>query len=123
MASGSQVGSYIFGGLFVGVWLYMALFGIPGEDFEAGAWSMWGFIGLVLAGAIYGSRLAEGGIRIALFVIIGIAVGMALTALVMQEIPEGLALLLTFVGAGLIVSALPRPTQAPEDFAHPDSRT
>lgn len=111
MASSSQVGSYIFGGLFIGVWFYLALFGVPGEDFKVGPWSLWGFVGLVLAAAIYGSRMATGGLRIGLFVVIGVAVGMAVTSLILEQVPEGLALLLTFIGAGLIVSALPRPGQ------------
>lgn len=113
MATGSQVGSYIFGGLFVGVWLYIALFGLVDYNgLSTSAWSFWGFVGLLLAGAIYGSRIAEGSVRIALFITIGVALAMVLMGLLTREVEEGWATLLTFVGAGLIVSALPRAEPA-----------
>lgn len=112
--SGSQVGSYIFGGLFIGAWLYVLLFDLPGESINLGRWGFWGLMGIVLAASIYASRLTEGSVRIALFVGIGIALAMVLMALLMREIEEGWATLLTFLGAGLIVSAMPRVNESKE---------
>jgi hypothetical protein len=108
MASGSQVGSIIFGGLFLGVWLYVALWGVPYEtSFNSGEWVIWGMVGLALAGAIYGTRIAKGGVRVGLFVVVGIAIGMLVTAFLLQGLEEGVATIVTLVGGGLIVSALP----------------
>lgn len=112
MASGSQVSSVVFGGLFIGVWLYISLFDLPAEmdrnnDFSYGAWFTWGVIGLVIAGAIYGTRIATGAVRVTLYAVIGIAVGMLVTAFVLQDLQEGLATIVTLVGGGLIASVLP----------------
>jgi hypothetical protein len=112
MASGSQVSSVVFGGLFIGVWLYIALFSVPNSmdrdgDFSDGAWMMWGLIGLLIAGALYGTRVASGGLRVALYAVIGVAVGMLITAFILEELEEGIATLVTGVGGGLIVTALP----------------
>ena len=122
MASGSQVSSVVFGGLFIGIWLYIALFDLPSEvdsdgDFSYGAWLTWGLIGLVLAGAIYGTRIATGGVRVALYATIGIAVGMLITAFVLQDLEEGLATIVTLVGGGLIVSALPTVLKEQNEIA------
>jgi hypothetical protein len=108
MASGQQWGSMIFGGLFIGVWLYVALWGVPWDGaFHAGEWFIWGIVGLALAGAIYGTRIARGSLRIALFVIVGVAIGMLVTAFLLQGLEEGVATIVTLVGGGLIVSAIP----------------
>lgn len=108
MATGSQVGSIVFGGLFIGIWLYIALFGVPFDStFHVGAWVLWGFVGLALAGAIYGTRVTSGAFRVALFAAVGIATGMLLTAFLLQGLQEGIATIVTLVGGGLIVSALP----------------
>ena len=118
MASGSQVGSIVFGGLFLGVWLYIALFGVPFDDsFRAGAWVLWGFVGLALAGAIYGTRIAKGGLRVALFAVVGVASGMLLTAFLLQGLEESIATLVTLVGGGLIVSALPAELARQDEMA------
>lgn len=118
MASGSQVGSIVFGGLFIGVWLYIALFGVPFDSsFSAGAWILWGFVGLALAGAIYGTRIARGGLRVTLFAVVGIAAGMLLTAFLLQGLEEGIATLVTLVGGGLIASALPSELQRQGEYA------
>lgn len=122
MASGSQVSSVVFGGLFIGIWLYIGLFDLPNEmdangDFSYGAWLTWGLVGLVLAGAIYGTRIATGGVRVALYATIGIAVGMLITAFVLQDLEEGLATIVTLVGGGLIVSALPTVLKEQNEIA------
>ncbi len=102
--TGTQAGSYVFGAIFIGVWLYMALF-------EEQGWAIWGFIGLAFAGAIYGARVSNPGVRIGLYVALGIGLGMLIAAAVFQEIADILATVVTFVGGGLIVSALPAPGQ------------
>ena len=110
MASGQQSGSIIFGGFFIGVWLYLCLFTTPlSGDIDLGAWWLLGFVGLALAGAIYGTRVASGNLRIALFVAIGIAIAFLTTAFILEQLNEGVAALITFVGAALIVTALPVP--------------
>lgn len=112
MANGSQVSSVVFGGLFIGVWLYIALFDLPASmdtngSFSYGAWLVWGLVGLLLAAAIYGTRVATGGVRVALYAVIGITLGMLITAFLLQDLEEGIATLITLVGGGLIVSVLP----------------
>ena len=117
-ASGSQVGSIVFGGLFIGIWLYIALFGIDFEDdFSDAAWTLWGIVGLALAAAIYGTRIATGGVRVALFAAIGVITGMLITAFLLQELEEGVATLVTLVGGGLIASALPTALREQNEIA------
>lgn len=118
MASGSQVGSIVFGGLFLGVWLYIALFGVPFDgSFEPGMWVLWGVVGMALAGAIYGTRVAKGGLRVTLFAVVGVATGMLLTAFLLRGLEEGIATIVTLVGGGLIVSALPAELQRQGEYA------
>lgn len=122
MASGSQVGSIVFGGLFIGIWLYIGLFGVPADmdedgTFSPGAWMLWGLVGVVLAGAIYGTRIASGGLRVALYATIGVATGMLVTAFLLNDLEEGIATLVTLVGGGLIVSALPTALREQDEQA------
>lgn len=112
MASGSQVSSVVFGGVFIGIWLYIALFGVPADmdrdaSWSTSAWSLWGFVGLVLAGALYGTRITRGWLRVSLFMLIGIAISMLGLAFFFDEVVEGLGALVTLVGGGLIVTAIP----------------
>lgn len=118
MASGSQVGSIVFGGLFIGIWLYIALFGLDFEEnFSDGAWVLWGLVGIALAAAIYGTRIATGALRVSLFAVIGIVTGMLITAFLLQELEEGIATLITLVGGGLIASALPTALREQNEIA------
>lgn len=122
MANGSQISSVVFGGIFIGVWLYIALFDLPASmdtngSFSYGAWLIWGLIGLLLAGAIYGTRVAVGGVRVALYAIIGVTLGMLITAFILQDLEEGIATLITLVGGGLIVSVLPVVLQEQNEIA------
>lgn len=118
MASGSQVGSIVFGGLFIGIWLYIALFGLDFEDnFSDAAWVLWGIVGIALAAAIYGTRIATGALRVSLFAVIGIVTGMLITAFLLQELEEGIATLITLVGGGLIASALPTALREQNEIA------
>lgn len=110
MATGQQSGSVIFGGFFIGVWLYLCLFTTPlSNDIDLGAWVLLGFVGLALAGAIYGTRVTSGTLKLVLFVAIGIAIAFLTTAFILEQLNEGVAALITFVGAALIVTALPVP--------------
>ena len=122
MASGSQISSVVFGGLFIGVWLYIALFDLPADmdannDFSYAMWMVWGLVGLVLAGAIYGTRIATGGVRVTLYAIIGIATGMLITAFILRDLEEGVATLVTLVGGGLIASVLPTVLKEQNEIA------
>jgi len=73
-------------------------------------------IGLVLAGAIYGTRIANGTVRAVLFAVIGIVCGMLLTAFILKELEEGVATFVTGVGGGLIASALPTVVKEQNEF-------
>ncbi|MEA3136610.1 MAG: hypothetical protein QOC71_891 [Thermoplasmata archaeon] len=113
MATGQQSGSVIFGGFFIGVWLYLCLFRTPlSNDIDLGAWVLLGFVGLALAGAIYGTRVTTGTLKLVLYVAIGIAIAFLTTAFILEQLNEGVAALITFVGAALIVTALPVPERA-----------
>jgi hypothetical protein len=114
MASGPQYGSIIFGGFFVGVWLYLCLFRTPlSSDIQIGPWILLGVLGLVLAGGIYASRITQGNAKVAIFVVEGVAIAFLAMAFLLQQLTEGLAALITFVGASLIVTALPVPHHQP----------
>lgn len=115
--AGQQAGSIVFGGFFLGVWLYLCLFRTPLSDhIDVGSWVLLGVVGLALAAAIYGTRIAQGTVRVVLYVVLGIAIAFLTTAFLLQQLDEGIAALITFVGAALIVTALPvpdRPAAAP----------
>jgi small-conductance mechanosensitive channel len=103
-------GAIVFGGLFLGVWLYLCLWQAPGIRLHLGAWVLYGVVGLALAAGIYGSRvLRSHGARVGLYAAIGVAIGMLATAFVLNQQAEILAALVTFAGAALIVTALPVP--------------
>jgi small-conductance mechanosensitive channel len=110
MGNGQQAGSIIFGGFFLGLWLYLLLFRTPlTHDLDLGQWALFGIVGLALAGGMYGTRIAQGTTRIILYVALGVAIAFLTAAFVLQQLGEGVAALITFVGAALIVSALPVP--------------
>jgi hypothetical protein len=113
----NQAGSFIFGGLFVGVWLAILLFE-TGVDSER--WLTWGLIGLLFAGGIYASRIAQGGLRIGLFVGLGVGLGLIITAALLQEIEEALAGVMTFLGGALVGSAMPSPNDDERPVAPAD---
>src|SRR5690242_3126621 len=110
MANSQQAGSIIFGGFFVGIWLYLCMFRTDlTRDLDVGAWVLMGIVGLALAAGMYGTRLTEGTTRIILFVALGVAIAFLTAAVLLQQLGEGVAAVLTFVGAALIVTALPVP--------------
>jgi len=113
MGATQQWGSIVFGGLFIGVWLYLCLWAVPDLHLKAGPWILYGVIGLALAAGIYGSRvLQRHNARVAVYAAIGIAIGMLGTAFLLNRQSEILGALITFVGAVLIVTALPVPQRA-----------
>ena len=110
MASTQQAGSIVFGGFFLGVWLYLCLFRTPLTDnLDLGQWVLFGVVGLALAGGMYGTRVATGTARVVLYVILGVAIAFLTAAFVLNTLEEGIAALVTFVGAALVVTALPTP--------------
>jgi hypothetical protein len=112
MANGQQAGSIIFGGFFVGLWLYLCLFRTDlTRGLDVGYWVLFGVIGLALAGGIYGTRLAGPMARTILYVVLGVAIAFLTAAFLLQQLGEGVAALITFVGAALIVTALPVPNR------------
>jgi small-conductance mechanosensitive channel len=120
MASSQQAGSIIFGGFFVGLWLFLCLFRTDlTRDVDVGAWTFFGVIGLALAGGMYGTRVASPGLRTALYVVLGIAIAFLTAAFVLQQLAEGVAALITFVGAALVVTALPAPERDGAPAAQP----
>ncbi len=110
MATTQQAGSIVFGGFFLGVWLYLCLFRTPiTDDLDLGQWVLLGVVGLALAGGMYATRVASGTARVVLYVILGIAIAFLTAAFVLNRMEEGVAALITFVGAALVVTALPAP--------------
>ncbi len=102
--------AYIFGGFFVGVWVYGLLFGFPEwNDFSVSQWFFWGFLGVVIAGGLYGARVTSEGVRVAIIVFVGVALGILILAAALEQELHITATFLNIVGAGLIASALPRP--------------
>ena len=101
---------FIFGGIFVGAWLYGLLFGFPGwGDFSIWQWLLWGFLGLVIAGGIYAALITHEWVRIALVTTVGLAIGLLIMAIIMEEEVHIIATFLNTLGAGLIAAGLPRP--------------
>ena len=109
MARRGDAGTLLIGGLLLGAWLAIWVF--SGNDAK---WLLWGAVGLGLAAATYGARVAEPGVRFGLFVAIGVLTGFLVTYLVLQLEAQGLGALLTFIGGGLIAVGLPSPERGQE---------
>jgi len=108
-----RASGFVFGGLFLGIWLFLALF--PTDLFREtnvnpGLWGFWGVVGLAISGGLYATRVAQVGVRIAIWVTLGIAIGMLAGAALFNQVAASVAALFTVGGGGLIVSALPVPT-------------
>ncbi len=102
--------AYIFGGFFVGVWIYGLLFGFPEWfDFSPAQWFFWGLIGIVIAGGLYAARVTAEGVRVAIVIFVGVALGVLILAAALEQEAHITASFATATGAGLIASALPRP--------------
>lgn len=93
---------YILGGLFLGFWFIFALV----EDPD---WFSWGMIGLLIATALYGARVSNDSVKIALWVLVGISIGGLIALMFIEEEVNVLATLITGTGAGLIAAGLPTP--------------
>jgi len=110
MGSGERVASGLFGGLIVGVWVYGLLFGFPDwSEFEVGRWFTWGFLGLAIAGAIYGTRATDQTVRLVMVVLMGIILSIVIMGAIFNENEYVFATLATTLGGGLITTALPTP--------------
>lgn len=102
--------AYIFGGFFVGVWVYGLLFGFPEwYAFNPTQWFFWGMIGIVIAGGLYAARVTSEGIRVGIIIGVGISLGIMILAASLEQEAHIIATFVTATGAGLIASALPRP--------------
>lgn len=107
-----RAGSFVLGGLFIGLWLYALIFGVPEwRTFEVSYWALWGVVGLVITGGVFGGRVANDHARIAIWTATGIAVGLLAGAAIFQRIAEAFAALLTFLGGALVISAIPMGDQ------------
>lgn len=109
MNEGNRIASLVFGGLFLGIWLWVVFFEIP-------EWLGWGVLGLAFAATLYAGRMANETVRTITWVVLGIALGLVLTAAFLRETPDLLATVLTFAGGALIVSGLPLPGDQPATF-------
>jgi len=107
-----RASGFVFGGLFIGVWMFLGLF--PTDLFRElglnpGLWLFWGAVGLAIAGGLYASRVATPGARIGIWVGLGIAIGMLVGAALFNKMGESVGALFTAGGGGLVVSAIPGP--------------
>lgn len=98
---------FVFGGLLLGCWVYFVLFKVPDVDVDVGPWVFWGVVGLAISGGILAARFAPDRARMAIWVGLGIAVGLLAMAAVFQRVPESMAALLTVSGGALIVTSIP----------------
>lgn len=105
-----RTGAFIVGGLFIGFWLYLALFQTD-LNLQAAEWWFWGFVGLAIAGGLFGGRVANIPVRIGIMVALGIAAAMLLGAAIFHQVGEAVAALLTAGGGAIIVTALPGATE------------
>lgn len=107
--------AYIFGGFFVGIWIYGLLFAFPEwQDFSPVKWFFWGLVGIVIAGGLYAARVTSEGVRVAIVIFVGVALGVLILAAALEQEAHITASFATATGAGLIASALPRPAAASE---------
>ncbi len=107
-----RASSFIVGGIFISVWLYVLLFVRPSEGIHVGTWAFWGLVGFAIAGGTYAAKVANERVRIVVWVALGIAIGLLGLAAIDRQVGEAFAALFTFVGGGLIAVALPAPTGA-----------
>ncbi len=99
----------IFGGIFLGAWIYGILFTYPEPSpFEIGRWIFWGILGLGIAGGLFAARMANETVRIVIIVLVGVFLGILILAAVLEEDAYIMATFVAGTGAGLIAAALPR---------------
>lgn len=101
--------AYIFGGIFLGVWVYGLIFGFPDwHDFNYWSWFFWGLLGLVIAGGLYAARVTSEVVRIVIIVFVGLCIGILILAASLEQEAHIIGTFVVATGAGLIASALPR---------------
>lgn len=101
--------AYIFGGIFLGVWVYGLIFGFPDWNvFNYWSWFFWGLLGLVIAGGLYAARVTSEVVRIVIVVFVGLCIGVLILAASLEQEAHIIGTFVVATGAGLIVSALPR---------------
>lgn len=107
---------FIFGGMFLGVWIYGSLFGFGFSDFNPGAWTGWGFLGLVLGGSLFAVKFLDD-IRgkIAVYTAIGMLLMILVLAGIFEQRGEMFGMLPTVMGTAMIAASFPRqPSTANE---------
>lgn len=110
--------AYLFGGLFLGVWVYGLLFGFQDWfGFSPTQWFFWGMIGAIIAGGLYAARVTSEGVRIGIIVFVGLCLGVLILAAALEQEAHIIGSFVVAVGAGLIASALPRPHTHPVEPA------
>lgn len=103
-------GAAIVSGAFIlAGWVYFLLFSHAEIPIKTGAWAIWGFVGILLSGAIYAGILASDVLRVVVLAVIGLCSGIIFLAVVLQQSGEMAATFITLLGGGLIVYVLPRP--------------
>lgn len=103
-----RASGFIVGGLFIGAWLFLAIFPTPVfRDLPNTQWWFWGFMGLLVAAGLFASRVPHLGVRIAVWIGLGIAIGMLALAALLQQMSDAFAALLTVSGGAIIVASLP----------------
>lgn len=105
--NGNQAASVFLGSIILGVWLFLAFF----ETTLGTPWGLWGLLGLLMAAALYGIRLAYEGLRVVLWVVLGLSVGALVAAAFSQAELMILAALVTLTGGGLIAQSIPTPQE------------
>lgn len=123
-AVSNQIWYYIFGGVFLGFWLWFLFVpdSHPDPAFQQGAWFLWGLIGIAIAGGAFAGRATSGPVQAALWVVTGIATAFVIASAVYEQSAHIFATLLAGVGAFLIaggVAAMYAPPPPPERMAAP----
>ncbi len=102
--------AFVFGGLFLSVWVYGLLFKFPEwHDFNWVIWFFWGLLGFLIAGGLYAALVTSEIARIVIMVLVGLSIGILILAAALEQEGHIIASFVTATGAGLIASALPRP--------------
>lgn len=111
MATQINWAALIFGGIFLGAWIYGLTFGFDQhgwDDFAWGLWAFWGILGIAIAGGLYAARLTSDWVQILIIVGVGIAIGMLILAAMLEEEAHIIASFVAGAGAGLVAAAIPR---------------
>lgn len=123
MASNERVSAVLLGGIILGVWVYGLLFEFPQwDEFNYGRWAVWGLLGLLVAGGIYGARAATDTARLVIISLIGVLITVIVLGATLNGNPYVFATLATLVGGAFITAALPTPAGAIDKEAEPPGR-